>query len=78
MNDIPFRLRQLPGAVRLGLTLLLLVNLGGFVASGLHMRDHHENRDGQPGLALDDLRGAYSGVKSDARLVTAITAGGTL
>lgn len=75
MNEQPFRLRQLPGAARLGLTLLMLVNLGGFVASGLHMREHHENRDGRPGLALDDIRGAYSGVKSDAALVTALEAG---
>ncbi|TDJ75686.1 MAG: hypothetical protein E2O39_03875 [Planctomycetota bacterium] len=70
-----FRLRQLPAGVRLGLTLLLCVNLGGFVASGLHMRDHHENRDGRPGLALDDLRGAYSGLKSDSALVTALESG---
>ena len=45
MKDLNVRLRDLPFSARLALTLLVLVNLWGFVASGLHMMRHHENRE---------------------------------
>ncbi len=72
MKDLPFRLRDLPFSARLALTLLVLVNLGGFIASGLHMMRHHENRDEREGLSMTDLQGAYSGVQSPAPLLTAL------
>jgi len=71
----PFTLRELPASVRLALTLLLLVNLGGFLASGLHLEDHHENRDGEPGLTLDDLEGSYHGIEAPSRLRSALESG---
>lgn len=70
-----FRLRSLPFAARLALTCLVLVNLGGYVASGLHVRGHHGNRDGRPELSYVDIAGAYHGVRSGAPLVTALRAG---
>jgi len=70
-----FQLRDLPAPVRLSLTLLLLVALGGFVASGLHMRSHHENRDGREGLAYEDLQGAYHGVHVASPLRSALDRG---
>ena len=74
--DAPgFRLRQLDASVRLGLTLLLLVLAGGFLAAGLHLAEHHEDRDERAGLSLDDLRGAYSGLASPAPLATALEQG---
>lgn len=73
--DAPFRLRDLGAGARLALTLLLLVNLAGFVASGLHMQSHHENRDERPGLSYDDLQGAYHGVRSQAGLIRALEGG---
>ncbi|MHC5005391.1 MAG: hypothetical protein ACYTJ0_19995 [Planctomycetota bacterium] len=67
-------LRALPFGVRLGLSTLLLVMLGGFAASFTHLRDHHENRDERPGLTVDDLVGAYHGIRSEAPLLRALRA----
>lgn len=74
MKDLPFRLRDLPLSARLALTLLVLVNLAGFIASGLHMMRHHENRDEREGLSMTDLQGAYSGVQNPASLLLALEA----
>lgn len=73
--EAPFQLRSLPAAVRLGLSILLAVNLAGFIASGLHLEDHHENRDEREGLSLDDLAGAYHGLTSPSPLLGALEAG---
>ncbi len=70
-----FRLRSLPFSARAGLSLLLLVNLGGFLAGGLHLVEHHSNRDGQEGLSLADIQGAYHGVSRVAPLRTALEGG---
>jgi len=69
------KLRPLPGSARLALSLLLLVNLGGYAASGLHVLEHHGNRDGRPGLTLDDVTGAYHGIRTRAPLRAALEAG---
>jgi len=65
-------LRQLPPAGKLGVTCLILVMLGGFAASLAHMHFHHENRDEKPGLSMDDIRGAYHGIRTVAPLLTAL------
>ncbi len=70
-----FQLRDLAAPVRLSLTLLMLVTLGGFAASLLHMQEHHQNRDGQEGLAYDDLQGAYHGVHVPSPLKSALERG---
>ncbi|MFT5049155.1 MAG: hypothetical protein ACI8QZ_000545 [Chlamydiales bacterium] len=70
-----FRLRQLPFAMRLGLSCVLLVLLGGFLASGLYMAQHHENRDERPGLTMDDIEGHYHGVRTPSALRDALAAG---
>ena len=67
-----FLLRELPASVRLSLTLLLLVTLGGFAASILHLEEHHQNRDGIEGMSMDDIQGAYHGIRSPSRLRLAI------
>jgi hypothetical protein len=66
------KLRNLSPAVRFGLTCLLLVMLGGMIASAAHMHLHHSVRDEQPGLTMDDLRGAYHGVRTTAPMITAL------
>lgn len=78
MSSMPahgLRLRELPFGARLGLSLLLLVNLGGFTAAAMHLVEHHQNRDGQAGLAIADIEGAYHGVARIAPLRTVLEAG---
>jgi hypothetical protein len=74
MSDIP-RLRSLPIVARLSLTCLMAVLGGGYLASGFHMREHHQGRDGQDGLAMTDLRGVYHGVDMTSPLIGALEAG---
>ncbi|MDY7110203.1 MAG: hypothetical protein SYC29_16355 [Planctomycetota bacterium] len=66
------KLRDLSPAVRFGLTCLLLVMLGGMIASAAHMYLHHSVRDEKEGLSIDDLRGAYHGVRTVAPMITAL------
>jgi len=72
---VNFKLRELPGMVRLGLTGLLLVLLIGLGASAAHLFWHYEKRDEQPGLTVDDVRSAYRGIDSPAKLHEALLAG---
>ncbi len=65
-------LRALPAGARAGLTALILVMGGGMVTAMLHLVAHHENRDEQPGVSVDDLVGAYHGVSVRAPLLTAL------
>lgn len=68
-----FRLRSLSAGTRLGLTLLVLTLFGGYViASGLHLVEHHQARDGRDGMTLDDLRGAYHGGDNESPLRRAL------
>lgn len=75
-TDTPrFRLCDLSIALKLGVTGLVLVILGGFVASAAQLKFHHENRDEEPGVSLNDIRGAYRGVEIRAPLLTALERG---
>lgn len=65
-------LRDLTVPARIGLTCLVLVILGGLVASAAHMAEHLGKRDEQPGLSLDDIVGHYHGVNIRAPLITAL------
>ena len=75
MTLTSLRLRDLPTAGRLSLTFLMFVLLGGYAASLLHMREHHQNRDEVEGLSLTDLQGAYHGVTNVSPLITALRNG---
>jgi hypothetical protein len=75
MSRPTFRLRELPLAARVALALLMLVELGGYLASGAHLREHHEARDERAGLTLTDLVGAYHGVNSGSDLIRALERG---
>lgn len=66
------KLRDFGFGVRLGLTLLAFVILGGSVASGWYMRSHHDNRDERAGFTLDDIRAHYHGIRSKSPLLGAL------
>jgi len=72
MSDAPWKLRALSPAVRVGLACLVLTALGGLAASAHHIVAHHQGRDERPGLSVDDLRGAYHGVRTTASLVISL------
>jgi len=68
-------LRQLGFNARLGLTLIVLTLLGGLAVSGIYMRMHHDNRDEQPDLTMNDIRGHYAGVNVPSPLLGALERG---
>ena len=63
------QLYKLAAAVRLGLTGIVLSLLLGVWASLQHLQDHHQVRDGEPGVSMDDLIGSYHGLDRPARMV---------
>lgn len=67
-----WQLRELGLGARLGLTGLVLVLAGGFVASGAYVRAHHAPRDQREGFAFDDLVGVYHGLDRPSALVGAL------
>jgi hypothetical protein len=69
------RLRELSVALRIALSALVLVTLGGLAASVAQVAYHHHGRDEDPRMSLDDLRGAYSGIRTRAPLVAALRRG---
>lgn len=71
MKNLP-RLTSLPYTARIGIALLVLTLLGGYIVSGIHLRWHYNNRDGAAGFTLDDIRGHYHGVQSPSPFVAAL------
>jgi hypothetical protein len=69
------RLRGLPVGARIGLSALVLVLAGGFVASFAYLHAHYQNRDERPGLTLDDLESAYHGLDRPSPLLSALERG---
>jgi hypothetical protein len=69
------KLHQLHVFHRLGVALLVVVLLGGYVVSGLHMMWHYDSRDGQAGLTINDIKGHYHGVQAPSPLIAALEAG---
>ncbi len=65
-------LRGLPALVRLGLSAMLITMLLGMVTSGMVLHHHYQNRDERPGLTLDDITAAYSGLDAKAPLLRAV------
>ncbi|MEZ6016324.1 MAG: hypothetical protein R3F49_14500 [Planctomycetota bacterium] len=69
------RLRSLGFLTRVGLSFGVLVMLGGYMAAGVFLMDHHGPRDGRPGLQLDDIEGVYHGVTVAPRLLGVLESG---
>ena len=70
-----FRLSQLDALTRLGVAALVLVLMGGLLASAGHLVEHHQNRDEQEGMSYDDVVGVYHGIRTEAPLFTALDRG---
>ena len=66
------RLHGLSNPLRIGITCLILILAGGYVASVCHMYTHYQNKDGQPGLSMDDIVGSFHGMNKPSRLWVAI------
>lgn len=60
---------------RLGLVCLVLVLLYGLGISVTHLWQHHQGRDERPGFTMDDLVGAYHGIRTPPPLQTALERG---
>ena len=69
------RLKDLGLFFRLGISCLVVTLLGGYVVSGVHLRNHYDNRDERPGFTLDDVRAAYHGISSPSPLRVALEDG---
>lgn len=65
-------LRSLGSLHRLGLTFLLLMLAGGFVASGTHLFNKTHERDQLKEMSLDDVKGTYHGIRTRAPLLVAL------
>lgn len=70
-----FALRRLPYSFRVGIALLVVTLLGGYIVSGLHLRWHYDNRDEVAGLSINDIIGAYHGVQTPSPLLSALESG---
>lgn len=69
------RLRSLGLLTRMGLSFGVLVLLGGYLAAGLFILEHHGPRDGREGLSLDDVEGVYHGVTVQPQLLAVLEGG---
>lgn len=73
-SNVP-RLNEFGPLWRLGIGLLILTLVGGYVVSGVYLKQHYENRDERPGLTLTDIQGAYAGVVTPSPLLSALERG---
>lgn len=69
------RLSSLGLGARIGLSAIVLVLLGGILASSAHLVEHHQNRDEREGMSYDDVVGHYHGIQTQAPLRVALERG---
>lgn len=60
---------------RLGAGVLVVCLVGGYVVSGVYLREHYQNRDERPGLSVTDVRGAYAGAVVPSPLLESLRSG---
>ena len=60
---------------RLGIGLLVICLVGGYVVSGMYLKAHYENRDERPGLTFTDIEGAYAGVTVPSPMLKSLREG---
>ena len=69
MEHGSLRLRHQSVALRLALSLFLLIITGGYACALFHIWDHHGKKDDEKGLSVTDLIGFYAGIERKAPLL---------
>jgi hypothetical protein len=72
MTRPPFLLRDLSVQLRIAVTCLVLILLGGYAASLYFLTVHISPRDGDPALSLQDLEATYHGIDRPAGIQVAL------
>jgi hypothetical protein len=72
---VDLRLRSLGLLTRVGLSFGVVMLLGGYLAAGAFIIEHHGPRDGRQGLGLDDVEGVYHGVTVQPQLLAVLQRG---
>lgn len=75
MENGCFRLSGLHPLWRLGVGLLVVCLVGGYVVSGVYLHQHYENRDERRGLTITDIQGAYAGVVVPSPMLASLRGG---
>lgn len=75
MSERRFRLCDFHPLWRFGIGLLVICLVGGYVVSGIYLRQHYQNRDERPGLTFTDIEGAYTGVTIPSPMLKSLKSG---
>jgi len=60
---------------RFGVGVLVICLVGGYIVSGVFLKQHYENRDGRAGVSFTDIQGAYAGAVVPSQLGEALERG---
>lgn len=71
----PLCLRSFGFGVRLGVACLVLMMIGGLLASAAYVHVHYAPRDQSPGVSMTDLVGSYHGIDAPSPLLETLEAG---
>ncbi|GJM19164.1 MAG: hypothetical protein DHS20C14_13770 [Phycisphaeraceae bacterium] len=73
-HDLP-RLSDFGLLWRVGVGLLVICLVGGYMVAGMYLKQHYENRDERPKLTFTDIQGAYAGATVPSPMLGALERG---